>query len=38
MHGQYTKEQKEISSDSEETRELMINRLFSQHANPQKDA
>jgi len=38
MHGQYTKQQKEINSDSEETRELMINRLFRQHANPQKDA
>jgi len=32
MKGQYTKQQKEINGDSEEARELMINRLLRQHA------
>jgi len=34
MKGQYSKQQKEINGASEEARELMINRLFRQHANP----
>src|SRR6516165_6208624 len=38
MKGQYSKQQKEINGDSEKARELMIYRLFRQHANPHTDA
>src|SRR5215471_11999875 len=34
MKGKYTEQQKEINGNSEEARELMIYRLFRQHANP----
>jgi len=34
MKSQYPKQQEEITGDSKEAGELMINRLFRQHSNP----